>query len=435
MLCKIVGKPEYYGIGIRVSFYLLWAGLTLARWLCEPTLFIVLLVTHFIYACAVFLGLVITITTSTALSAAEVYLTMVLISGLACYVRIPYYIWRVATCFHKKMDSGFYYYHLGFKDADTETMSGPYVYGVMETCFMACVVGLQMWFWFSGVESSDLHHNGRDYGGVPCELQDQVGFVFRPAALSSPGFRAFNLVLIFAIRESVRGAEKRAEPEMAENEVGFSTPEFEFTTYEPATSKLAILAFKQLQTIFDLLVTPIVVSAVELTIEWNHIENVNSANAPGQLIPLLLGLLGLLMVVAEIILRLLASEGDSNSSEASEIWYYTCYPPLPPPAPEPVAIGPAYYSSVSESPPLSAAAPDTSPAPLNPPLSSAPTTKPPAPSSPPPSSPPSSLSSPTRESSKAASHITSLEGSQPGSPRRAHLRTPTVVSADEHLGH
>jgi hypothetical protein len=201
--CTIDGKPELYGVGIRVSFYLIWFGITLARWIRDPTLFLLLLGTHFVFATSVFLGLLITMTTTTttSLTAAEIYLVMVLVSGLPCYVRVPYYAWRSATAFKEDLDSGCYYYHLGMRNIPPSDRTGPYMFGAFETGLMACLVGMQLWFWCAGVDDGSLYVGEREGqgGGGECALLQQSGFVFRPADLQSPGYRAFNAILIFAV--------------------------------------------------------------------------------------------------------------------------------------------------------------------------------------------------------------------------------------------
>lgn len=195
--CTAVGKPEFYGVGIRLSFYFLWFGITLSRWICDPTLFLLLLGTHFIFACGVFLGLLVALAGSTTLSAVEVYLLILLVSALALYARLPYYLWRVVTVFRPDLDCGFYHHHLGLRDrAD---MPGPYTFGVAETILMLCLLGTHLWFWSAGVDSDALCATGRDSEGSRCELERQVGFVFKSADLRSPGFRAFNAIIIFAI--------------------------------------------------------------------------------------------------------------------------------------------------------------------------------------------------------------------------------------------
>jgi len=320
--CAVVGKPEFYGIWIRLSFYLLWFGITLARWIHDPTLFLLLLGTHFLFACAVFLGLLVALTNSPTLSAAEVYLIVVLISGLACYSRLPYYIWRVVTAFRQGLDCGFYY-HLGLRDRFY--MPGPYAFGVAETVLMICLIGTHLWFWSTGVDSEALYANGKDPDGSGCDLEEQVGFVFQPADLRSPGFRDFIAIIIFAISggtlitaladagciasEGESRSWKRRRRRRERMRMRYSCPyplplipiltSNILTTYT-SDGRLGLL--RKLQTTSDLAVTPIIISAIESTIMWNGIPGADTANTAAQLIPLLLGIVLLTMIVIQLAL-------------------------------------------------------------------------------------------------------------------------------------
>ncbi|KAK0651550.1 hypothetical protein B0T16DRAFT_503793 [Cercophora newfieldiana] len=323
--CTVAGKPEFYGVGIRVSFYLLWFGITLSRWICDPTLFLLLLGTHFVFACGVFVSLLVSLTTSTELSAAEVYLLLLLVSALALYVRLPYYLWRVVTAFRPDLDCGFYHHHIGLRDrAD---MPGPYTFGVAETVLMVCLIGTHLWFWSAGVDSNALYAAGRDSGGLPCELEKQAGFVFKSADLGSPGFRAFNAIIIFAIaggtlvtaladagwiasegesRSRRRRRRRRERRKMRDARVGL---------------------LRKLQTTSDITVTPTIVSAIELTIVWNDIPDSNGANTAAQLIPLLIGIVLLLLVVIQLglIIGGMVPESGGNHEEEEDNGEY-CHP-------------------------------------------------------------------------------------------------------------
>ncbi|KAK0626895.1 hypothetical protein B0T14DRAFT_121612 [Immersiella caudata] len=57
---------------------------------------------------------------------------------------------------------------------------------------------------------------------------------------------------------------------------------------------------RKLQTTCDITVTPIIVSAVELTVYWNDIPDVNRATSTAQLIPLLFTLVLTTMVVVQL---------------------------------------------------------------------------------------------------------------------------------------
>ncbi|KAK4453818.1 hypothetical protein QBC34DRAFT_194351 [Podospora aff. communis PSN243] len=296
--CAVVGKPEFYGVGIRASFYLLWFGMTLARWIWDPTLFLLLLSTHFIFASGVFVGLVISLATLTVLSAAEVYVLLLLVSAFSCYVRLPYYIWRVATIFRPDLDCGFYYHHLGFRDRGD--MAGPYVFGVAETGLLMSLIGTHLWLWSSGVDSNALYANGRAADGSVCELQKQVGFAFKPGDLASTGFRAFNAVIIFAVAGGTVVTALADAGWIASEAESRSRRRRRRRRERRKMRDARLELLRKLQTTCDMTVTPIIVSAVELTIYWNDIPNVNTANTTAQLIPLFLSLVLTTMVVVQL---------------------------------------------------------------------------------------------------------------------------------------
>jgi len=86
--CSIPGHASTYGLGIRISFYLLWFGMLLAHSL-SPVLFfssgfraeIPLRVAHLIIAYAVFIGLAMeTSSPARDFQAAEVYVTSLVLS-------------------------------------------------------------------------------------------------------------------------------------------------------------------------------------------------------------------------------------------------------------------------------------------------------------------------------------------------------------------
>ncbi len=214
--CSIVGIPALHGIGIRLSLYLLWFGFLLSIWIPQPSTFLVLLATHTVIVWAIYIGLVATVATasSSGVTAAEVYVTILLVSGIVVYARIPYCVWRVVTCFRDDLNPGFYYYHFGQREwemtAERESGGRNNLFAFIEWVFLFAVLGLQLWFWCSGVESDALSlrqayaMTGKNSGGgkefVGCEEQrQQVGFLFAQAELRNPVFRALNVVVVFAV--------------------------------------------------------------------------------------------------------------------------------------------------------------------------------------------------------------------------------------------
>ena len=95
-VCKIEGKSDMYGLGIRLGFYFLWYGAILARWLA-PTEIKSLAYTTDVFVAATFLALIIaTATNINSLEPVETYIVLLLMFG-AYLVLVPMYIWRLLT--------------------------------------------------------------------------------------------------------------------------------------------------------------------------------------------------------------------------------------------------------------------------------------------------------------------------------------------------
>jgi hypothetical protein len=84
------------------------------------------------------------------------------------------------------------------------------------------------------------------------------------------------------------------------------------------TSDAQLGLLRKLQTFCDLTVTPIIISAVELTIIWNNIPDVSKANTAAQLIPLLLCIILLVMVVIQLALIIGELSQETNNYHENE---------------------------------------------------------------------------------------------------------------------
>ena len=72
-------------------------------------------------------------------------------------------------------------------------------------------------------------------------------------------------------------------------------------------------ALQELQTLFDLAVAIIMITAVELVIQWNHLQRSNGMSTVAQLIPTIVSA-GVLM---RVFFLWLAGRGESDGSESS----------------------------------------------------------------------------------------------------------------------
>lgn len=181
-ICTIAGNADLYGLGIRVSFYLLWFAVLIGERFHDEHAK-VLRGTELVFAYAVFLGLSMTASAG-YLFAVEVYIATLLISTTV-YLLVPRHTTDLVAWI--RPDLG-----LGCRDRG---------FGVMvflRCLFVLIVVGLQMWFWGTGVDSASIDRALRGQGGG-CQPPVQVGFAFSPVELLNGGYRAMNVLLMLAL--------------------------------------------------------------------------------------------------------------------------------------------------------------------------------------------------------------------------------------------
>ncbi|KAK4191469.1 hypothetical protein QBC35DRAFT_537454 [Podospora australis] len=182
--CSIAGTPDMYGLGIRVSFYLLWLS-TLALEVLDQDHIIILHVGELVLDAAVLLGLIMTVS-SGYLQAVEVYIIILLLSATA-YLFFPRHVADVAMAICP---------HLGLKmktRSDEHYGSGAIVGGI-RTFYGIFVIGLQLWFWTSGIDSPEIHRMLNEQPVPGCQ---QYGFLFGPIDLRSTTIKALNILLMF----------------------------------------------------------------------------------------------------------------------------------------------------------------------------------------------------------------------------------------------
>lgn len=95
-VCKIDGKSDMYGLGIRLGFYFLWYGAILAR-LLAPSEIKSLTFSNDLFVAATFLSLIIqTASNVFNLEPVETYIVLLLMFG-SYLALVPIYIWRLLT--------------------------------------------------------------------------------------------------------------------------------------------------------------------------------------------------------------------------------------------------------------------------------------------------------------------------------------------------
>ena len=266
--CKFEGRSDFYGIGIRIGFYLQWYGTLLAEILTRTRdpddadeLFsevALLRFTRLIFIAATFLSLVIeTISNRHSLQVVEVYITLLLAYG-SYLMLVPMYILRMFTLCNPRWDPS------RFPLIDP----GP-IFSFFSFILLVAITCFQLWFWFERVPELDQ---------LPCR---QYGFFFDQVRLNNKPFQAVHIVLFFllllaclmTVSISILQYIRRIELMRARR---------------AGKSRRRLL--RRLNVINAIVVLTVVIAAIEATISWNEIEGVNSLNSPAQWIPMLLGI-------------------------------------------------------------------------------------------------------------------------------------------------
>jgi hypothetical protein len=180
-VCTIAGTPSLYGLGIRVSFYLLWFFVLVGE-RCHERHAQVPRAVELVFAYAVFIALA-TAVSAGYLFAAEVYVALLLISTTV-YLLVPRHTTDLVAWIRPDIGLG------------TRGRFG--FIGVARCVFVLIVVSLHLWFWGTAVTSDEIDRSVRSQGGS-CRPPQQVGFAFGPVDMDSGGFRATNVLLMLAL--------------------------------------------------------------------------------------------------------------------------------------------------------------------------------------------------------------------------------------------
>ncbi|KAK4224430.1 hypothetical protein QBC38DRAFT_371100 [Podospora fimiseda] len=176
--CSIAGNPDLYGLGIRVSFYLIWIS-TLCLNPIEEGYIAILFIGELVLDAAVFLGLVIA-ASGGYLHAVEVYIAILLLSTTV-YLLFPRHAADLAMAFCP---------HLGLRTK--KRIYQNYV-AAARLLYTIVVGGLQMWFWISGVNDSHIHRMLTDTDETGCQ---QFGFLFGPVDLHNSALKALHIIVL-----------------------------------------------------------------------------------------------------------------------------------------------------------------------------------------------------------------------------------------------
>lgn len=172
-LCQYPARPEMYGLGIRISFYIQWAGLALLDYFSTEDLAPIRLLAILLSAAAT-LGLVIQLAQD-ALRPAEIYIVHLLAIGTYLFL-VPIYIWRTLTLCNPYWNPRRW----------SRERPAP-IYKLSNFLLVAALAGIGIWFYTSYLPS------------LPDGSCSQYGFFFGRVSLRNTVYIAFNAILYILI--------------------------------------------------------------------------------------------------------------------------------------------------------------------------------------------------------------------------------------------
>lgn len=174
-VCSFAGNTDFYGLGIRIGFYLLWFAVDLASWFA-PSEVNGIRRTNSIFIAATFLALLIQVSLDVKkLQVVEVYIILLLTLGYYLFY-VPLYTWRVLVGYNPALDP-FRFPHV---------WPGR-VYNVLNFLLLVAIASFQLWFWFARVPQLN---------GQACQ---EYGFFFARIRMNKQGFEVLNIFFYFLI--------------------------------------------------------------------------------------------------------------------------------------------------------------------------------------------------------------------------------------------
>ncbi|KAM0333971.1 hypothetical protein ACHAQA_000989 [Verticillium albo-atrum] len=278
--CQVRGRPDLYGIGIRVAFYIQWFGALIAEYIEIADIGDIRLL-GLLLSAATLVGVVVAQLTAASLAPVDVYIVLLLVTGLYLPL-VPLYLCKALTCCHARWDPLRW---------SRETPSP--AFRALNFLLLLALASFGTWFWTSYVPAE------------ACALR-QVGFFFAPVPLGNSPYGAFHAILyIFIILVCTV---------ILLVKVGWTIPLWEERRRRRKTRRLHIAMIRDLRTFSNLTVLATLTAAIELTIAWNDLSDVHDLSDAAQTIPLLVAM-G--FVVRAIFLHFARAEGVSETASAS----------------------------------------------------------------------------------------------------------------------
>lgn len=306
MDCTVAAHPDFYGVGIRAGFYLLWFAVLLAGWFVPSeaaTARNILL----LYILATFIALVVEITSSNLLVSAEVYIVLLLVY-CTYYAYIPLYLWRLVTgC------SPFWDPARGqaiFVSSASRYESFGRAWSLANLLTQVAITIFQLWFWITGIQSPP--------SPAPSPSGcTQHAFFFAEVPLTNQLFIALNVIicivlLVGRVVEILFGINFLKHPKWLRRK--------HRKLRKKGMRDVRVGWLNFINGLFGISVAAIVLAGIEMTIQWNHIDSseINDASTAAQLIPLVVGT-GIVIRVLWIGVRDGFGRVDEESDTASVV--------------------------------------------------------------------------------------------------------------------
>ncbi|KAL7920357.1 hypothetical protein ACQKWADRAFT_328803 [Trichoderma austrokoningii] len=302
--CGLQGRPDMYGLGIRLAIYIQWFGEILVEFYDEADVSDIRLL-GLLLSGGIILGLLVAIA-SQDVQPADAYIMLQLAAG--CYIfLIPIYIWNLLSCCDPKWDPLKW----------TGEIKMP-VYGISNVILLIVISAVGIWFFATYIPTK----------GRQCE---QYGFFFAKIKLDNAAFIVVNIAIYVAIilicvaialswtgfwdgqfqihRRHRRRRSHRRQRERDEQE--------RIARRKRARQEQKDL-LRTMRGISNLVVYGLHIAAIELTLQWNQFDNINAVNTSAQTIPLLVSLGILLRLVVSHYATRIDGSADSQSAGAGD---------------------------------------------------------------------------------------------------------------------
>ncbi|KAL7784885.1 hypothetical protein V8C37DRAFT_395239 [Trichoderma ceciliae] len=297
--CGHQGRPDMYGLGIRLGIYIQWFGEILVEFFDEADVSDIRLL-GLLLSGAVILAVLVKIVDQDV-QPADIYIMLQLAAGSYIFL-LPIYAWRILTCCNPKWDLLKW----------TREISMP-VYGVATMILLVIISALGLWFFATFIPVK----------GHQC---DHYGFFFAKIRLNNAPYMVVNVVIYVVIilvcvaialswtgfwDGQFRTHRRRRQRQHRRRQRERDGQELIARRKRARQEQKDII--RTMRGISNLVVYGLHITAIELTIRWNQFDNIDGVNTSAQTIPLLVSI-GILL---RLIVSHYATKVDGNPDEQS----------------------------------------------------------------------------------------------------------------------